>query len=718
MIQTPDLNLDPRLSPIETQSRPPGPFPKGAAARTDHPPFDASLRKAMLGSPASSRARTPGSSQANGKPSRKASAEAVADQRPDAPRNEVPPRPTALRETAPPRHGVHSQASRGATKTVCADLAAAPLTDSRGKPAEKPVKTDASDRDLAAPVNEPVSEAGANSIVPVPGAEERGSSEVIALTAVVIPWPVLEPMAARGSRGPDDAEEGDVAGDTSDVIVPLFPDRRSSRGVGPIEARNVDGAFSPSGSAEEASRAAVTELDETATSRAAGRQVLPAEGNIIHLSARPIRPQAGMQNEELGEVDDPESASLIQLAFLPKWEPQAAAAPAPREKAVLHEVAAEVPPAEENILPLSFRPGRAQAAMPKEEPEETDDPNITNDGQSSLGGVTIRARVAEPVFSLLGSAHELGRATVPALEGKTVSEEAANQVLPAEERILPLSSRPGGAQAAMPKGEPVDTDDRKITNVIQLPSLLNSQRGDAQAADGTSGAKSSPQMQKREEKSQAAGSAEQTLPQTAGRSSPSADNARSSMEKSHLSSAASMESLFTGSAPINADERIRSEAPAVAEVKQSGPWEQVQLKISNCAVELKRFKADSMSVVLKPDPQTEVCLHLSIHQGVVEVETQFKRGDFAALNAQWDQLQKSLSSQGIRVGPLQEAGSSPATSDSPGTFSRPQRDPNTARDPQEAAPGKPIFVSTSPASRGKAASPPSRLGNRSWESWA
>lgn len=635
MIQTPDVNPDTRLSTIESQSRPSGPFPKGAASRADPPPFDASLRKAMLGSPASPRARTPASSQANGKPSKKASAEG-----------------------------------------------------------------------------------GAKSSVQVPDPEERGSAEAIALTAVVIPLPVLEPMAARGSRGPANTEEGDVAEDSSHVIVPLFPDRRSSRGLGPIEARIGDGASFPSGSAEEASRAAGTEPDENASSRPAARQVLPTEGNIIHLSPRPARAQPGMQNQALGEKDDAEIVSLIQLSSLPNFEPEAAAAPALEEKAVPHEVAPEVPPARGNILPLSFRPGRAQVAMPKEEFGETDDPNISNEGQSALGGVTTGPRMVDPAFSLLGSAHELSRAAVPALEGKTVSEEPAKQVLPAEESILPPSSRRGGAQPVMPKAEPVDTEDRKITNVIQLPTLLNSQRGDAQAPDGTSGAKSSPQMQKREEKSQAAESAEQTLPQTAGRSSPSADNARSSMEKSYLSSAASMESLFTGSAPINADERIRSEAPAVAEVEQPGPREQIQLKISNCVVELKRFKADSMSVVLKPDPQTEVCLHLSIHQGVVEVETQFKRGDFTALNAQWDQLQKSLSSQGIRVGPLQEAGSSPATFDSTGASSRPQREQNPSRDPREATPGKPIFVSTSPAPRGKAASPRPRLDNRSWESWA
>ena len=392
---------------------------------------------------------------------------------------------------------------------------------------------------------------------------------------------------------------------------------------------------------------------------------------------------------------------MIQLSSLTDHELIRAAATAPRGEAVAEEAAPEGLPAEGNIIPLSSQRGRAQAGKQSLESGDPDEPRITNVIQ--LSSLTD---------------HGLSRTAAVAPRGTAVAEEAAAEVLVAEGNPLTPASPPSGAQAKRQSQESAETDDPKIPNTIQLASILNSPRGEAQAVDGTRGAKSSPEMQKPEEKSQASGSAEQTLPQTAGRSSQSADNAVHSAEKTHLPSVVSMETLLNGSAPLNAPERIQSGAPAVAEVKQPGTLEQIQLKIGNCAVELKRFKADSMSVVLKPDAQTEVCLNLTLQHGVVEVETQFKRGNFGALNAQWDQLQKALSSQGIRVGPLKETVSSPSGFESAGTFSDSQGQPHGSRQPREATPGKPIYVSTAPLAREKEASPRPRRDNRSWESWA
>lgn len=85
------------------------------------------------------------------------------------------------------------------------------------------------------------------------------------------------------------------------------------------------------------------------------------------------------------------------------------------------------------------------------------------------------------------------------------------------------------------------------------------------------------------------------------------------------------------------------------------PVESLILEVSKQAVELKQFQADSMAVSLKPDANTEILLHLRNRDGVVEVHARFERGDYQVLNGQWEQLQSSLASQGIRVGPLIEA---------------------------------------------------------------
>ncbi|HEY2953000.1 MAG TPA: hypothetical protein VGK40_10475, partial [Verrucomicrobiae bacterium] len=86
--------------------------------------------------------------------------------------------------------------------------------------------------------------------------------------------------------------------------------------------------------------------------------------------------------------------------------------------------------------------------------------------------------------------------------------------------------------------------------------------------------------------------------------------------------------------------------------------DQVHHNISACVLELKQVKAESMSVVLRPDAHTEVFIELRMHEGLVDVAAQCKRGDWAGLSAHWGELQHTLSGQGIRLGAL-EGSSSP-----------------------------------------------------------
>jgi len=89
--------------------------------------------------------------------------------------------------------------------------------------------------------------------------------------------------------------------------------------------------------------------------------------------------------------------------------------------------------------------------------------------------------------------------------------------------------------------------------------------------------------------------------------------------------------------------------------------EQLFFQISKQAVALKHFNADSMAVVLKPDSETAIFLHLQLQNGQVEVHARFERGDYQALQAGWAQLRESLASQGIRLSPLHNSLSNDST---------------------------------------------------------
>jgi hypothetical protein len=64
-----------------------------------------------------------------------------------------------------------------------------------------------------------------------------------------------------------------------------------------------------------------------------------------------------------------------------------------------------------------------------------------------------------------------------------------------------------------------------------------------------------------------------------------------------------------------------------------------------------------MAVVLRPDANTELFLHLSRRDGQIEASVRCERGDFHQLNALWSQLQDALAQQKVRLNPLQESAS-------------------------------------------------------------
>jgi hypothetical protein len=71
---------------------------------------------------------------------------------------------------------------------------------------------------------------------------------------------------------------------------------------------------------------------------------------------------------------------------------------------------------------------------------------------------------------------------------------------------------------------------------------------------------------------------------------------------------------------------------------------------------LVRLDQDTLEVVVRPDAQTQLHLHVAQRDGFVEVRARLESGPATrdGLAAHWAQLQQSLAPQGIRLAPLAE----------------------------------------------------------------
>ena len=135
-------------------------------------------------------------------------------------------------------------------------------------------------------------------------------------------------------------------------------------------------------------------------------------------------------------------------------------------------------------------------------------------------------------------------------------------------------------------------------------------------------------------------------------------------------------------------------------------------QVINHVTELRQLNLNSLAVVLKPDANTEILLRLEQRGGAVEIQARFERGDFQNFNAHWEELQRSLAGQGVRLSPLEN---SPFNSDA--SFHRPTGGFRPPRDDQ-SAPSPARKASTEPPPARRVKPQPSASVSRRWESWA
>jgi len=96
-------------------------------------------------------------------------------------------------------------------------------------------------------------------------------------------------------------------------------------------------------------------------------------------------------------------------------------------------------------------------------------------------------------------------------------------------------------------------------------------------------------------------------------------------------------------------------ATATTKATSAEAVERVSKLIGRETVLFRQHASDSMAVVLRPDANTELFLHLSRRDGQIEASVRCERGDFNQLNAMWSQLQEALAQQKVRLNPLQES---------------------------------------------------------------
>jgi len=132
---------------------------------------------------------------------------------------------------------------------------------------------------------------------------------------------------------------------------------------------------------------------------------------------------------------------------------------------------------------------------------------------------------------------------------------------------------------------------------------------------------------------------------------------------------------------------------------------------------LDRSRSEVLSVLLTPDANTSITLHLRLTSNGVEAHATCDRGDLVGLNSSWTDLQASLATQGVHLLPLQ-----PPTTDKSSTaglsFSGEQKERGQSMASQN---GAELFPPQSNAQRDIAngrASTRKRISSRLLESWA
>ncbi|HXR07459.1 MAG TPA: hypothetical protein VN765_09025 [Candidatus Acidoferrum sp.] len=157
-------------------------------------------------------------------------------------------------------------------------------------------------------------------------------------------------------------------------------------------------------------------------------------------------------------------------------------------------------------------------------------------------------------------------------------------------------------------------------------------------------------------------------------------------------------------------------------VPSSAALSQVERLISREVLFLRDSGAQTLAVSLKVDSQTSLFLQLTNQHGQIQVAVRCEKGDAAALDAHWGQLQDSLARQNVQLLPLEDK----SVSSSPSSHLPAPAPGNSQHGPpaQHPPPRPPASKSEKPsddamnAAIGLAKSKTKARHYRGWEKWA
>ena len=101
--------------------------------------------------------------------------------------------------------------------------------------------------------------------------------------------------------------------------------------------------------------------------------------------------------------------------------------------------------------------------------------------------------------------------------------------------------------------------------------------------------------------------------------------------------------------------RLHNPEPSAQFEKSAEPSaaaEMVRRATVDAVAGLRQANEVPVSVLLKPDAQTELSLHFKLQRGHLEAVAVLKQGDFSSLSSEWGQLQSRLAEQNIHLAPL------------------------------------------------------------------
>jgi flagellar hook-length control protein FliK len=139
--------------------------------------------------------------------------------------------------------------------------------------------------------------------------------------------------------------------------------------------------------------------------------------------------------------------------------------------------------------------------------------------------------------------------------------------------------------------------------------------------------------------------------------------------------------------------------------------EKAQALINDAAVRISKREGAALEVTIKPDAGTELSLHIRFHAGQIEARAVCQRGDYAALQSDWPELQERLSRQGIKLSGLETPGQQAFTG-----FTG--QNPGQRRSAPDMAPELTVFAPLTRNSKPTTQAARRVSSGNAWETWA